>query len=232
MSSETRDVVRVTRSKEEARAGYNRLSRWYDLLAGASEKKCRLAGLEALDVRSGEIVLEIGYGTGSSVVELAQKVGDGGKVYGIDISKGMLVRAISRVHEAGMDERVELELGDAASLPYSSSSFDAVFISFTLELFDTPEIPLVLLECCRVLREGGRIAVVSLSAYGHENVMVRLYKQAHRRLQKYIDCRPIYVRKALTETGFTVRDDSLMMMWGLPVEVVLAIRPSEACKRP
>lgn len=225
MTQETRDIVRVRRSKEEARAGYNRLSRWYDLLAGRSERKYRQAGLEALAVKPGETVLEIGFGTGSSLVELARSVGDEGRVFGIDISDAMLAKAGERIKGAGLETRVELSRGDAASLPYGDASFDAVFISFTLELFDTPEIPLVLQECSRVLKTGGRIAVVSMSAYGHETGAVRLYKQAHRRLERYVDCRPIYARKALVDSGFTINEDRAMMMWGLPVEVVLAEKP-------
>ena len=72
----------VTRSKAEAKASYNRLSRWYDLLAGSTEKKYRDIGLEVLAARSGERVLEIGYGTGHCILSLAEAVGPTGQVCG------------------------------------------------------------------------------------------------------------------------------------------------------
>jgi len=219
-------ISRVERTKEEARANYNRLSRWYDLLAGSSERKYRDEGLEKLDAGEGETVVEIGFGTGHALVALARSVGTAGHVFGIDLSEGMAEVSRSRLREAGLAERVGLACGDGAHLPFASSRADAIFMSFTLELFDTPEMPVVLRECRRVLREEGRIAVVSLSRQNGTRLAVRLYEWAHHLFPTAVDCRPIYLRRSLQATGFEVLDSTRMTMWGLPVEIALARRAS------
>jgi ubiquinone/menaquinone biosynthesis C-methylase UbiE len=216
------EISRVPRTKQEAKATYDRLSRWYDLVEGWSEKPFIAEGLQRLGAQPGGVVLEIGFGTGHGLEALAQAVGDAGKVYGLDLSEGMLNVAQNRIEEAGLADRVDLRLGDAAQLPFESSFFDSVFMSFVLELFDTPEIPLVLGECRRVLHVGGRIGVVSLSKEGDDGVAVRLYEWVHEQWPKLADCRPIYARQALEEAGFQVVDGVERSMWGLPVEIVVA----------
>jgi demethylmenaquinone methyltransferase/2-methoxy-6-polyprenyl-1,4-benzoquinol methylase len=218
----TNEISRVTRSKQEAKASYDRMSRWYDILSGRFEKRYRDEGLGKLSAREGEMVLEVGFGTGHCILALAQAVGDKGKVYGIDISDGMCNIALSRMEKSGLSERVELHCGDATHLPFKANCFDAVFMSFALELFDTSEIPIVLDECRRVLRSDGRICIVAMSKKGEDGIMVKLYEWFHDRLPNYVDCRPIYVRDALEQAGFRVQDVSKMSMWGLPVEIVLA----------
>jgi ubiquinone/menaquinone biosynthesis C-methylase UbiE len=223
--TQSSQISRVTRSKQEARDAYNRMAGWYDLLAGSSERRFIDAGLQMLDAKERETVLDIGFGTGYATLALARSVGDSGTVYGIDISEAMVEAALVRLRKAGLEQRVRLRRGDAASLPFQSDLCDAIFISFTLELFDTPEIPAVLHECRRVLHSDGRICVVAMSKRGKGNLMVRLYEWAHRKLPSYVDCRPIFVQRSLEDAGFHVIDASESSMWGLPVEIVLATQP-------
>ena len=215
-------ISRVTRSKEAAKASYNRLSKGYDLLAGESEKKYKDIGLHFLNVQPDETVLEIGCGTGKTLVPLALSVGPTGRVVGLDISEGMLAVAGERLRKAGLLARVKLECGDAAEMAFQDQSFDAIFLCFTLELFDTPELPVVLKECQRVVRPDGRICVVAMSKKGKPNLMTRLYDWSHEKIPNYVDCRPIYVRESLEAAGFKTAEARVMLMWGLPVEIVLA----------
>jgi ubiquinone/menaquinone biosynthesis C-methylase UbiE len=220
MSGDRVEIARVTRSKEAARVSYDKLSKWYDLIAGSSERKFRDVGLKKLGVRVGERVLEIGFGTGHSLLALAQMVGASGQVYGIDLSEGMFQLAEARVRAAMLSTKVELACGDATHLPYETDFFDAVFMSFVLELFDTPELSVVLRECRRVLHRHGRTSVVALSK--NNGLGVKLYEWAHAQFPSYVDCRPIFVKKTLEGAGFQVVDMTEMSMWGLPVDVVVA----------
>jgi ubiquinone/menaquinone biosynthesis C-methylase UbiE len=222
MPVDTAEISRVTRSKGEARASYNKLSRWYDLLAGRYERKYRDAGLQELGVKEGDVILEIGFGTGHRIMALARSVGNSGRVYGVDISDGMAGSARAKFKEAGLSERVGLNVCDAAKLPLEANSFDAVFMSFTLELFDTPEIPIVLSECRRVLRSAGRICIVAMSKKGKDRLMMRFYEWLHNNLPSYADCRPIFVEEALEDTSFQIFKAKEVSMWGLSGEIVMA----------
>jgi demethylmenaquinone methyltransferase/2-methoxy-6-polyprenyl-1,4-benzoquinol methylase len=95
-------------------------------------------------------------------------------------------------------------------------------MSFTLELFDTTEIPAVLQECRRVMKNSGRLSVVAMSKKGKARLMVKLYEWAHREMPGYVDCRPIFVRQAIEAAGLTVMGGTQRSIWGLPVEIVLA----------
>jgi len=220
-SDDNHAISRVNRTRSETRTAYDRLSRWYDILAGNWEQKPRLAGLQLLAVLPGETVLEIGSGTGQSLPILAQAAGVDGRVLGLDLSPGMLATASARLGRTALTGRVKLSCGDAACLPFASETCDALFTSFTLELFDTPEIPLVLQECRRVLRPGGRLCVISLSKAGPSQKMVELYEWSHARFPALVDCRPIFARQSLEDAGFVIAAARQMELWGLPVEIVV-----------
>ncbi len=221
MKSSEHSISRVNRSKDEAREAYDKMSPWYDL-AGFAEDQFKRAGLALLNVKAGEAVLEIGFGTGTCLLPLAEAVGIRGMVYGIDLSEGMRKVAGKKLANAGLSERVKLVCGDAAALPYPDVCLDAVFLSFTLELFDTPEIPLVLQQCRRVLKKGGRLCVVAMGKREKEGWMSRLYAWSHERFPVSVDCRPIYTRQSLEQAQFQIIENREDRMFGLPVDIVLA----------
>ena len=209
--------------RRETRAFYDKIARFYDVLADHSEARVRRAGIGYLEPAPGERILEVGCGTGHCLADLAEAVGSGGRVFGLDLAGGMLAVAGVTVHERGVAEHVDLVCGDALYLPFRSSSLDAVFLSFTLELFDTPEIPLVLAECRRVLRPGGRIGVVGMSNEGEQGLTSEVYEWTHRHFPNFVDCRPIFVRGAVEAAGFQVRTAVRQSMW-VPVEIVVGVK--------
>src|SRR5512139_175146 len=91
-------IERVPRTEQEAADSYTRLSKWYDRFGGSEEPHIA-EGLRLLDLQPGERVLEVGFGTGRSLIALAHAVGSSGQVIGIDLSPGMIAvarRSLSR----------------------------------------------------------------------------------------------------------------------------------------
>ncbi len=216
--------LRVFQSREQTKAYYNKISGFYDALADRSEAPVRKAGLDLLKARADERILEIGFGTGHALAALAGAVGPKGMVFGLDLSDRMVRLARKNLDKAGLLERTQLRSGDAARLPYAADTMDGLFMSFTLELFDTSEIPKVLNECKRVLRTGGRIVVVAMSKEGEHEAAIDIFEWAHKHFPNFIDCRPIYVRRALEESGFRIRQSLMKHMW-IPVGIILGEKP-------
>ena len=209
---------RVNRSISEAERYYSRLSRVYDWLA-ASEKKFIDRGLELLNPLEGEKILEIGYGTGFAQENIIRAVGAGLSA-GLDLSIGMGNVAKRNLSKTGLAERMALVQSDTLPIPFPRRSFDGIFSSFTLELFDSPEIPKILKECRRVLNGGGRLVIVSLSKDDPLPLMGRIYETLHNRYPRLLDCRPIPARELLEKAGFEIQEMIKTSMWGLPVIIL------------
>jgi len=222
-------ILSVLRTKGEAKRFYDKLSRFYDYPVGAFERKYAEMALERLAIKEGETVLEIGFGSGHCLRRIAEAIGETGKAYGVDISSGMLEVTSRKLKKASLMNRVELCCRDAADLPYDDSTFDAVFMSFTLELFDTPEIPKILEGVKRVLKPRGRLGIASMSREDGESILLRLYEWAHKKWPRYIDCRPIYVEESLRDAGYEIKSKEKVNMFGLPGEIVVAVNRKSQC---
>jgi demethylmenaquinone methyltransferase/2-methoxy-6-polyprenyl-1,4-benzoquinol methylase len=116
----------------------------------------RRSAVEALELGSGDRVLEIGCGTGRNVGFLREAVGPTGRVYGVDLSPGMLAKALD-LRERNKWSNVTLVRGEA--LLYSAPEpLDGVL--FSLSYNTMPHHRAVLLHALSQLRPGGRIVIM------------------------------------------------------------------------
>jgi demethylmenaquinone methyltransferase/2-methoxy-6-polyprenyl-1,4-benzoquinol methylase len=169
-------------------------------------------------------VLEIGYGTGHGLVSLATAVGKTGQVHGVDISAGMTAVARGRIESAGL-HNVTMTVGDATQLCFRSNVFDAAFMSFTLELFESA-VPDVITEVRRVLRDGARLGIVAMAETGETNPVIDLYQWAHQHWPHLVDCEPIDVVGTLQAARFHTEAACVSAIWGLPVVVAIGVKSS------
>jgi arsenite methyltransferase len=117
------------------------------------EQRCEV--LRLLSLEPGHAVLDIGSGPGLLAREMADTVGPEGRVVGLDLSEAMLEMGRRRCIDR---PQVSFEQGDAAKLPFEADSFDVVVTTQVYEY--VPDIAGALAEVARVLRPGGRVAIV------------------------------------------------------------------------
>jgi len=214
-------ILRVKADKTAMKNMYAKFSKVFGLIE-KSEESLRKRGLEMLSLKKGERVLEIGFGRGAALVKIAKQVGSEGEIHGIDLTPEMIVLAKKRLSKNKV-RNVRIIEGDARDLPYDEKYFDIVYIASTLELFDTPDIPVVLKEIRRVLKSTGRLCVISIPREGREDTTgLKLYERFHTIFPKYASCRPIYVENSITEAGFKVIKKNIIGLF-FPMKIVIAL---------
>jgi len=113
----------------------------------------RHATLEALALRPGQRVLDVGSGPGLLAAEMARAVGPAGHITGIDASDPMLTLGQRRCADLGRAARVRFVKADATALPFADASFDVAVSTQVYEY--VAELPAALAALYRVLRPAG-----------------------------------------------------------------------------
>jgi demethylmenaquinone methyltransferase/2-methoxy-6-polyprenyl-1,4-benzoquinol methylase len=123
-----------------------------DLLSMGQSRLWRSKVAKAVDSKSGQVILDLAAGTGSSSVAFVKP---GVKVIATDFSEGMLAEGRKRHPE------LDFQFADATKLPFKDASVDAVTISFGLR--NVVDVEAALLEMYRVLKPGGRVVICEFS---------------------------------------------------------------------
>jgi arsenite methyltransferase len=124
----------------------------------AEESCCLSCGsaFEYSKAQNGEVCVDLGSGRGTDVLRLAEKVGDSGFVYGIDLSDGMIHKAQSMANKLGV-QNVKYIQSDLESIPIESKSVDLVISNCTINHASDKQ--KVWNEIVRILKKGGRFVI-------------------------------------------------------------------------
>jgi len=161
-------------------------------------------GLHAIDALSpeiGESVLDLGCGAGQTVLQLADRVGLGGRVVGVDIARPLL--EIARLRAAGRSQ-VDFIESDAATLSLPERGFDCVYSRFGVMAFrDTVA---AFSNFRRMMKPSGRLAFVCWRSLDENELDLLPLRAAG--LEKQLDPTPFrfadsgFIRAMLEKVGF------------------------------
>ena len=145
-------------------AMFDRISPKYDapnhLLSLNIDKVWRRKTAKAVAKSQPKTILDLATGTADLAIALA-KCNPQAHIIGMDISEKMLEIGKEKVSKKGLANQIELRLGDAATLPFESNTFDAVTVAFGVRNFENLEHGLS--EIQRVLKPNGRAVILEFS---------------------------------------------------------------------
>jgi demethylmenaquinone methyltransferase / 2-methoxy-6-polyprenyl-1,4-benzoquinol methylase len=150
--------------REGSGAMFDGIAKRYDLLnrviSLGIDQSWRKKTIAALRLAPKARVLDLATGTADLAI-LAARAESSATVVGLDPSSRMLEVGRQKVARAGLNDRVELVIGDAERLPFEDRSFDGICMAFGIR--NVPDRDRALREMARVIRPGGTIAILELS---------------------------------------------------------------------
>jgi len=135
-----------------------------DRYTNLSETSCCLSCGGAINhagAMPGEVCLDLGSGRGNDVIRLAEEVGNNGYVYGLDISEGMIAKAMANLKKFEV-ENAEILQAELERIPLENDSINLVISNCTIN--HASDKPAVWNEVYRILKPGGRFVVSDIYA--------------------------------------------------------------------
>lgn len=149
--------------KEQVAEMFDNISHRYDFLNHfltlGIDKLWRKKAVRILKENNPKKILDVATGTGDFAIESLSLQPE--KIYGIDISNGMLEKGREKIAKQNKQDIIELKYGDSEKIPFEDNYFDAITVAFGVRNFENLEKGLS--EMKRVLNVGGRAVILELS---------------------------------------------------------------------
>ena len=202
---------------ESARRIYDVIGKRYDWFGGY-EAHAKERSIELLELTPGLKLLEVGVGTGLQHRRLQERLAPAGAAFGIDLSLVMLDLTRQR-------SEAPLCQADAHNLPFACAAFDRLYASYVLDLLPQADLPGILSEFRRVLKDDGQIVLVALTE--GVNLPSRLLVAAWKALYTVspiacAGCRPLQLSALFSQVGFKRIQREVVVQLALPSEIIWA----------
>lgn len=196
---------------------YRKVAPIYDLWARLTESKARDRCIDLAGIRDGEAVLEVAVGTGLAFEKILL-ANPSGRVEGIDLTDGMLLRAERRAAATGRTN-YRLSIGDAYDLDFDDDSFDILINNYMFDLLPERDFRRVLAEFSRVLRPGGRLVMVNMTRgqRWYNGIWTLVYNVSPALLG---GCRGVSLVEHLHDAGFQQIERQYLSQFTFPSEII------------
>ena len=215
------DVLDARVPQQDVGKLYDRTAWFYDVWATLTETKAQHRAIELANIQDAIAILDVAVGTGRLFNRIVESNPNGQNI-GIDISKGMLAKAKSRLSKQP-NSNYSLDIGSAFDITMENHSIDILFNNYMFDLISFDHMDLIIDEFSRVLKPGGKLVLVNMTKA--EQFGAGLYERIYQISPTLMGgCRGVQLSKLLTEHGFIIENREYIQQMLFPSEVILATR--------
>jgi demethylmenaquinone methyltransferase/2-methoxy-6-polyprenyl-1,4-benzoquinol methylase len=159
------DAVDLSKSPGKISAMFDAIAPRYDflnhVLSAGIDRRWRARAIRSLRLTGSEVVLDVCTGTADLAIAARTAAPGAARVVGVDFAGAMLDIGRDKAARAGLAHEVTFVRGDATRIPVTDSSMDAVTVAFGIR--NVEDVPAACREMRRVLRRGGRLAILEFA---------------------------------------------------------------------
>lgn len=213
-------MIENTPPTQQIQRFYDRMGTRYDWFE-MYEGRAKARALALLELAPGQVVLNVGVGTGKEHAHIHTAIQPNGLAIGLDISEVMVSLAQERSQSAMCQ-------ADARNLPSAGQRFDRLYAAYILDLLPLADLPTLLAGFHRVIKPGGLMVVLALTEGVNvpSRALVAVWKAAFTVSPVACGgCRPLQLSNLVQAAGFEQVRREVVVQMAVPSEIIVANKP-------